>query len=354
MLNPYDVVNWGTIMQVQSLSHAHSRKRKTDGTAGDVLQVYLNNSVNGGAKHIALSNYYPSEPFCPLSDWFATVPQDVICSPNAEHHNFFGYTHANGLGCTLVSGQNGGLSPTGMLYNGISSWQEAYPAILNTLVYSDAGGVTINHPVWSSLSTSTVEAMLDSDDRILGIEIYNDGESDGMIRDGVNVGWAVEMWDEILLTGRRCWGFAVPDHGTERNAHWTGRNILLVDEATSYNCLKSYRDGTFYSRIYDSDLLFDEITFNNSVLTVSASDADSIHIIIDGVYHDFSGNEAEMFIPRSAMYCRAEAWMAYEWTSEDGTPKNVTEKVFSNPIMVNGRKYGSRYNYENLTRIMDL
>lgn len=356
MINPYEGVNWQTANHVVSLSHAHSRKKKTDGTPGIVYQSYLNYAVNGGAKHIAFSNYYPSEPFCPLTDWFDTVPEDVFCSPNAEHHNLgVNNCHINGLGCTLISGQYGGLSPTGMAYNGISTWEEAFDAILNTIIYADAGGLTINHPVWSSMNTEIVESMLDYDqERVLGIEIYNDGESSSMIRDGVNVGWAVNMWDEILSTGRRCWGLAVPDHGTERTGHWTGRNILLVNELTSYKCLKAYREGRFYSKVYDSDLAFDYITETSRTVSVKASNAQSIHFVIDGVYHDFTGTEAEIIIPSSAVYCRVEAWMPYEWTDESGNPKTVTEKIFSNPIMYFNRNRNVNRLGEDIQRLYDL
>lgn len=356
MINPYSGIAWQTVNFVHSLSHAHSRKKNNNGTPGTVYQSYLNNAVAGGATHIAFSNYYPSEPFCPLTDWFENVPSGVFCSPNAEHHNFgfSGWVHINGLGSTLVSGQYGGLSPSGMAYDGINTWQGAFAAILDDLVYDDAGGVTINHPVWSYLTTETVMSMLDYDkDKILGIEIYNDGESSAMIRDGVNVGWAVEMWDDILLTGRRCWGFAVPDHGTERTEQWTGRNILLIDNLTSYDALKAYRDGRFYSKLYDSDLAFDTISLTGRTAYAGSPGADSVHIIVDGVYYDFTGTMGEMDIPSDATYCRFEAWMEYDWTDESGNTKTVTEKIFSNPIIFKEHRNTIR-GAEEIQRVYDL
>lgn len=318
IINPYQSINWNTINRIVSTSHAHGRSQKA-----------FNNGVSGGLRHFALSNYYPSEPFCPLSDHFTNIPEGTICSPNAEHHNFgINLCHLNGLGCTLVSGNPKGTSPVGMASIGVHNWQGAITAILNTLMFADAGGVTINHPTWTHLSTSLAKQMLDYDVRVLGIEIVN---SAGQYDD---TAYSYEMWDEILLSGRRCWGFCVPDHGIEKSSIWTGRNILLTNDATNYGCLKAYRDGSFYSKIYDSDLDFSSIELANRTLNIETENADSIHVVIDGQVNDFTGNSASIVIPQNATYARTEAWKEYEWTDFDGNVRQVTDKVFSNPIML--------------------
>ncbi len=349
IINPYASVNWQTVQQISSISHAHSRVKNHDGTKGTVYQRYLDNAVADGARHIAFSNYYPSEPFYPLSEFFETVPDNIIASPNAEHHNFTGWgaLHMNGMGCTAVTGNPGGTSPVGANMTA----EGAIKYVLSTLQYQDAGGITINHPGWTMMQNeqngyykwtraNAVEAvlsLLDVDDRVIGMEIrnssaspYASGIEDTEINENVN---SVDLWDEILMTGKRCWGFCVPDHETEYGAKWTGRNILLVDTFDEHTCLKAYRDGNFYSKVFNSSLAFDGISFANDIFSVSAPLAETIHVIIDGEDNVITGNTASVTIPSTATYVRAEAWMPYTWADRNGREHEVTEKIYSNPIM---------------------
>lgn len=349
LINPYEHVNWRTVQQIVSISHAHSRVKRTDGQRGEVFQRYLDNAVADGARHVPFSNYYPSEPFYPLSDFFETVPDGVIASPNAEHHNFSGWgaLHMNGMGCYASTGSPGGSAPVGAQMTA----EGAIKYILNTLQYPDAGGITINHPGWSVMqneqngfprwtrenSKDAVLFLLDVDDRVIGMEIrnssaspYASGIEDTEINENVN---SVDLWDEILITGKRCWGFCVPDHETEYGAKWTGRNVLLLDTFSEYSCLKAYRDGNFYSKIFNSELAFDNISYANDIFSVSAPMAESIQIIVDGERTTHAGTTASVSIPATATYVRAEAWMPYEWIDRNGRPHDVTEKIYSNPIM---------------------
>lgn len=341
VVNPYALVNWSGVQHVCSISHAHARVKRNDGQIGEVKQKYLDNAVDGGAKHIMFSNYYPSEPFYPLSDFFETVPPNIIASPNAEHHSVIGYPnfHFNGLGCTFSSGQAGGLEPTGINM----TVDAAFMAVLGSLQYQDGGGITINHIGWTvaqntsgwveSNSFDIVMKLLNIDSRVLGIEIQNSYES-------VVMGYGEDLeanirllWDKILMTGKRCWGFCVPDHETEYGNRWTGRNILLVDSLDEHKCLKAYRDGNFYSQIFDSDLSFESITYSDNHFAVSAPNADSIKIIIDGEVTSISGNSADIEIPNGSTFVRAEAWLDYNWIDRNGVSHNVTDKIYSNPIM---------------------
>ena len=349
IINPYSGINWSTCQQIHSFSHAHARVKNNDGTRGTVYQRYLDNAVADGARHIAFSNYYPSEPFYPLSDWFETVPEGIIGCPNAEHHNFSGWgaLHMNGLGCLASTGNPGGTNPIGanMTVEG------AVPYILNTLQYADGGGITVNHPGWTVMqneqngfyrwtranSRDAVLYLLNLDDRVIGMEIRNTssypyiGAGDDS-EENANVN-SVELWDEILLTGKRCWGFCVPDHETEWGAKWTGRNILLVDSFDEHTCLQAYRNGNFYSKIFDSELAFDNISYSNNTFSVSAPLADSIQIIIDGERTEISGTSASVSVPSTATYIRAEAWMDFEWIDRNNRSHDVTEKIYTNPIM---------------------
>lgn len=354
LINPYEHVNWRTAQQIVSISHAHSRVKRTDGQRGEVFQRYLDNAVADGARHVPFSNYYPSEPFYPLSDFFETVPEGVIASPNAEHHNFVGWgaLHMNGMGCYASTGSPGGSTPVGASMTA----EGAIKYVLSTLQYPDAGGITINHPGWTVMqneqngfprwtranSRDAVLSLLDVDDRVLGMEIRNTstlpyiGAGDDT-EDNENVN-SVELWDEILKTGKRCWGFCVPDHETEWGAKWTGRNVLLVDTFDEHTCLKAYRNGNFYGKVFNSDLVFDGISYANNTFSVSAPLAESIQIIIDGDRTAHSGTSATVNIPANATYVRAEAWMPYDWIDRNGRHHDVTEKIYSNPIMFKAYK----------------
>lgn len=370
IVNPYGSVDWSTAQQICSLSHAHARVKNNDGTKGAVYQSYLNNAVSDGARHIAFSNYYPSEPFYPLSEWFDSVPDGIIASPNAEHHNFSGWgaLHMNGVGCFAVTGNNGGVTPVGANMTA----EGAIKYILNTLQYSDGGGITINHPGWTmtenekngfykwtrSNAVKSVLELLDVDDRVIGMEIRNssslpyigagdDTEDNSLVN-------SVDLWDEILLTGKRCWGFCVPDHETEWGAKWTGRNILLVDSFDEHSCLQAYRNGNFYSKVFNSDLVFESVSFANDTFSVSAPLADSIHVIIDGNRTVYNNTYVDVAIPTTATYVRVEAWMPYEWVDRNGRHHDVTEKIYSNPIIFKTyEKQDKKKNAFNSIMVMD-
>lgn len=123
------------------------------------------------------------------------------------------------------------------------------------LLFADGGGLTLNHP------TGTLKdyaAMLDFDPRVLGIEVWNQltsgfgssrgfyDQSDGPVRH------FYELWDEILRSGRRCWGFFVKDH----NTFGRGRNVLLLPplnglsaEEREAAALRAYRRGCFFGSV---------------------------------------------------------------------------------------------------------
>ena len=347
--NPYSDVDWATALKVPSLSHAHSRVWQYDEQPKADLQKYIERAYNGGIRHVAWSNYYPSEPFYPLDDWFLTIPNGMIGSPNAEAHSFtdplLNNMHINSLGSYFSSGNVHGVSPVGVN----DSWKNVFPKMLKQLQYVDAGGLTINHPQWSELTVPQMLKMLRFDKRVLGIEIANTWE---MSEEGELI---PDVWDEILLTGQRCWGFCVPDHGVEWSEHFSGRNILLVDELDEHKCLKAYRDGAFYGKLFDSNLAFSEVSLEGNTFTVSAPLADSIQIIVDGVYTQYNQSSVSVSIPNEATYCRAEAWMDYDWVSNSGTTKNVTEKIFSNPIMFVESSYDETNNswLDVIQRVVD-
>lgn len=311
MINPYSNIDWANVDYVQSCSHEHCES-----------QSQFNKLVgSSGIRHIAISNYYPSAPVYSLSDMFSYgIPVDAIECPNAEHHNFsafgapYGNLHINGIGSFYISGSPRGETPVGCDRESIFS---VIPKILKSLQYEDGGGVTINHPTWTGLTFEQTCALLDCDPRVLGIEFFNATSQD----DGER-GWAIDLWDEILFSGRKCFGFAVADHEGQGTENWRGRNILLVDEATEHSCLQAYRNGAFYGQINNTPLKFDSITLTDRTYSVQASYADTINIIIDGESTEYSSTSVSVSVPENAVYVRAEAH-----TSNDS--------IYSNPITFN-------------------
>ncbi|MGI6088148.1 MAG: hypothetical protein ACOYCD_09470 [Kiritimatiellia bacterium] len=138
-------------------------------------------------------------------------------------------------------------------------WRDAFSAALDGalrdgegkplegLQYADGGGITINHP---GLSLAAYLPLLDFDPRVLGIEVWNDHYPLGGQR-GADMGF-YELWDNILRTGRRCFGFFVNDH----QYYGRGRNVLLVPPMQDLpmaererNALRAYRQGRFFGLV---------------------------------------------------------------------------------------------------------
>ena len=330
--NPYQSVNWEKTNHIKSTSHIHI----TD-------QAGLNKAAELGYRHLPISNYYPSAPYYPIDqvrenqfkvkqnfgvmrlrsneepvfiegpiEWnkvimdketgwynslpierqqelpfkvgdyiFKEIPDNIIFSPNAEHHAFTNTKvsiHANSIGSMFSSGTFDSHSKFKTFWNGGKysygtglHWQDAFNKMLDQLLFKDGGGITINHPTWSKLDQSIIEEKLDFDSRVLGIEVFNQGT------------WSLEMWDNLLKTGRRCLGFLVPDWGVqdEEAKDYRGFNVLLVNDFTEHSCLKAYRDGAFFGSEYGGDLSFNEISLKSDKLVVKTNGISTITIITD-------------------------------------------------------------------------
>lgn len=375
--NPYADIDWERDEQVCSTTHIHMTW---------LNQFYL--AYDAGLRHFLLSNYYPSAPYYPLGEmrrdpfmvqqenaivvhgelrdgpfhwndiimdpvtgWFdelpadvqqtlplqvghlifTNLPSDIAASPNAEHHAFTNSrAHINAIGSFYASGSmdNGRkyqLKEHGYALGTELSWQEAFDQMLAQLQFPDGGGITINHPVWSDLSVQQVLEMLDHDERVLGIEIFNDTSERTK-----GTGYAIDLWDRILATGRRCYGFAVPDHHGyapgEDQSPWKGRNHLWVPTFTEEALLKAYREGRFYCGLTGSGLRFEEVSLTNGVVSVRLNTNATIKIISDQGVAEVTGKNLSYKVPVknenfALTYLRVEA--------EDGTG----ERLFSQPIL---------------------
>lgn len=311
MLNPYASVNFDTAAHIKSFSHMHI----TNNTR-------FQQAVADGYRHFCPSNYQPSKPYYPLSEYYTNIPSDVIGSPNSEKVKLIDGGHICGIGsfCEGYGHEESSVK---------TPWKTVFDDVLSQLQYPDAGGITLNHP--DDFNTKLRCEMLDYDDRVLGIEIFNNSEEHA--REGYNEpfykGWYKQyltLWDNILRTGRRCWGFAVTDWQDDVYKPWYGSNILIVPEFTEYQCLKAYRDGNFYGIIKDTGLRFSEIYYNpnGSRLYASVSSDATINVYTDkGLVKSAVGRSVTYYRKPNDIFVRVEA---IDSADEDG-------HIFSNPIM---------------------
>tara|TARA_Y100000588_G_scaffold242060_1_gene256121 strand:- start:118 stop:1275 length:1158 start_codon:yes stop_codon:yes gene_type:complete len=356
MINPYEGINWQSVMRIGSATHMHL----TD-------QQALNNGYKYGIRHFPISNYYPSAPYDadtrpsdfrlrqhwsarrtdggivePPVNWndiitwqdeldepyrselpftegeaaFSNIPEDIILSPNAEHHGFTNsQAHICSPGSTFISGnidpggKNYRLATHGFHVGFGGTWQEAFEEMITHLKYPNAGGITINHPTWfSHFTDDQVFEMLHFDERVLGIEIYNDysatrrwfEDPDYEAPSESETGFSLNMWDRILSTGRRCWGFCVPDHSVEKGTNWNGRNILLVSEFTEHDCLNAYRQGQFYGCLKDNGMTVTDVSATASAISIGVNTPATIKFITEtGIASTVKGEHATYDIPQN-------------------------------------------------------
>lgn len=325
MINPYKNVDWSKDQQVITTSHAHAKSQKS------VDALY-----NGGVRFFTISNYYASEPCYPAVNNVISgirslreeivVPHGCIVSANAEHHSMgIPALHMNSLGSLFSSGSpefyneekskwDRSSKPIGM--NG-KSYENMIDGSVRNLLYDDGGGITINHPVWTNRQNSEFKIwdlirILDYSPYVLGQEVIEGGDYK---RD------ARKWWDDVLKTGRRSWGFFVPDHKNAKDPKkWIGRNVLLVPEFTEHACLKAYRNGEFYGRKGWTDLSFTDFSVNDHVVSVSTNSAERIAFIEDGRRTEYRGKRAVYRCCALATYVRVEA-------------EGLDDIIFSQPII---------------------
>jgi len=352
--NPYQHIDWKNCEFVHSISHQHGGQwTETSKHAS------LDKSYRMGIRHLAVSNYYPSQPVYPLPEKFQSLHPEVLGCPNAEHHSFTDISmHACAVGSYYTTGygesaERGALksSPVRVVFENLNifntekpgkgvyrldidlrkkeksgdnlkayltiegacgcdrktfeplesekikglqisegsrslylraeeeeitvcidfdqdvfeinrlrlmqgtnrPFREAFDAALDGsrkdkngypvegLLFPDGGGITINHP---HRSLEEYLPVLDYDRRVLGIEVWNHRRRFGTSRSNLHF---YRLWDEILSTGRRCYGFFVKDH----REHGMGRNILIIPEEKNkeirkHEALKAYRQGSFF------------------------------------------------------------------------------------------------------------
>ena len=223
-------------------------------------------------------------PFVEGDRLFKPLPEGVLEAPNAEHHafryapgdvagrrmlaadpagKFIAKLHINAPGSAFASGTFDQLnrfktfSRGGCNFGSGESWQTAMDRMIAGLICPDGGGITVNHPGWTSLDREFLLDMLDYDPRVLGIEVIEGGW-----------GNCERYWDWVLSTGRQCFGFFVPDHSIRRKDDSFGVCVLVVPERSVEACLRAYRQGNFYG----AKRGLDELRFNLGATAVAETD----------------------------------------------------------------------------------
>lgn len=231
-------------------------------------------------------------------------------------------------------------------------WRDVFRDALANLQYPDGGGVTLNHPTGK---LADYLPMLDFDPRVLGIEVWNQltsgfGSSRGFYdSSGAPCLHFYQLWDDILRTGRRCWGFFVKDH----NTYGRGRNVLLVPKLDALieaereaAALRAYRQGAFFGSVaslatdgeeitapYDrSTFRFSRITLDHDVLNVEVAGHGAKHpnvqirfVTDQGIASIVDATHAQFSLPRDESdrikiaFVRVEAF-AYPTTHQHGQP----------------------------------
>lgn len=318
---PYQDIDWSTAVRVKGTTHIHITSNKR-----------LSEALAVGLEFLTVSNYYPSAPYYPIAkftpnyyrfhqqhpiidkdwkmvyppfDWnkivaqwkdklppelqkqlpfkeaapFNALPEGILEAPNAEHHSFRDTgAHLNSVGSMYCSGHFDArnkflVTDYGWPVGNRRFWRDACDEMIAELLVEDGGGITINHPHWSNMPLRLALNMLDYDARILGIEVYNHSAQVGR-----KTGWSEKYWDNILATGRQCFGFFVPDwyFGQEDGC---AMNILLVQERSAQACLQAYRKGNWYGCIKGNGLGFDKITFDGKKISAAVNRPATLKVI---------------------------------------------------------------------------
>ena len=341
---PYSDVDWKSSLRVNTTSHGHCDNQK-------MLDAYVRHRFG----LLTISNYYPSAPRLPGAtftrdhyqfrqtheivyrgrrvpppkDWnaviaawadelpedvrrqlplressarlFSNFPKDVLEAPNAEHHAFLLangkpakrlHLCAPGSACatgTFDKRDRFGTARHGYCYGSGEFWGTAIDRMIEGLVIPDGGGVTINHPTWSSLDGRLLLDLLDWDPRVLGLEV---------LESGVN---SESRWDEVLATGRQCFGFFVPDWGVANDVF--GVNVLLVKERTVEACLRAYRKGDFYGAARGlGELNFTGIAFDGKTLRVAVDKPATLRVkTARGIVRETTGLQVVWPVPKDGV-----------------------------------------------------
>lgn len=371
---PYDGLDWSKVIKVKTTTHGHCLNQR-------MLDIYLKR----GFGLMTISNYYPSAPYCPLSemtggyyrmhhdhpvmvngkrmdgpfDWnkilekwkgelpeeqakefpfkeggklFKPLPEGVLEAPNAEHHGFLlengrhaGSLHLCAPGSAFKSGTFDARNKFKSMTHGYHFGSGEY---WGTAVDRIIAGLI--HPDGGGVTINHPTWSKLKRKLILEMLDY-DPRVLGIevLESAVN---SEHYWDWILATGRQCFGFFVPDWGLKKKIF--GVNVLCVQEKTVHACLKAYREGNFYgAAIGLDDLAFTGISFEGRQVRATTDKPARLEVrTARGVVKETTGTEIVWDVvpngssqgPHVDVFARVKAYAV------DGSE----EELFSQPFML--------------------
>lgn len=279
--NPYANIDFQNSYHVTSSTHIH------------ITNQTVFNRAKAHYQHLAISNYHPGRPVYPLSAKF-TDTDEVLASPSCEAVYFNGsskHLHMCPIGSFMTWSDNNGSGKgdySGEATSGdgyVGTYEDFFKEASAMMQYANAGCIQINHPHYSD--TLTVNATLkilasDYNNDVRCVEIYRGGaalrgEDDATV-------FALDILDGVLATGRQLFGTANPDWGVSTFAEETatagyGYNHLLVNYPSELECLLAYRNGRFYTTIFNDDLKLSYFGVYNGVATFIANRAGTIKFV---------------------------------------------------------------------------
>lgn len=317
VLNPYETADFAT--QIKSVSHVHPISVNPD-----LDQTLIDELHDLGYNHVPVSHYMPSAPYYPLAD-YCDVPSGMLSSPNSEkvqvRDGNANIGHYNTLGCFLTGY---GQPSTGDVPG---QWRDIFAQAFAQLQYADGGGITINHPDSNiTIMFNRYCQMLDFDNRVLGLEVYNN-MSERINGAGYCASTFIPMWDRILATGRRCWGFGALDWMGETYHPLYGSNMLCC-ASNERECLKAYRDGRFYVLVKDTGIRVTSISATAMRVKVSVNKSAHISFVTNNGRVSYTGKEANYSPKLTDVYVRCEI---VDSADSDGI-------IYTQPIMMNKAK----------------
>ena len=164
--------------------------------------------------------------------------------------------------------------------------------------------------------------IMDTSDIVFGLEIYNSATQSMNGK-----GYSLDLWDAVLSTGRQIFGTAVPDHSAEGGFDWEnlpfGFNHMLCVTETEQEIMLAYREGRFYTTIYNDDLLLKNFDVDASGdMKFKASKSGSIKVVTATRTQTFTDVDSAEFATQDG-----DIFVRVEMTSGDN-------RLFTNAIML--------------------
>lgn len=193
--------------------------------------------------------------------------------------------------------------------------------VLNSIDPENEYGV-IAHPKWKHTYDHWPLSELERLGGYSGIEIYN-----GLIEGHPGSETAIDIWDQLLSSGRRVWGFANDDS----HRPWEiakGWNVVQAEECNATAILEALASGRFYA---STGVSVGSIEVSDGTVSIDTENAEAIRLISDhGIIQQVAdGSNASFRIPEQLVHRGRET--SYIRIECDG---RGTDKAWLQPIFL--------------------